>query len=309
MTLKEHLSTPENKRAVAAIEIISDPKLDPEGLRALAPLPEVAAFKDGKKLKTYISKPLLRACYNITAPPPPPVVEQHEGYTVTKTALFGPREMGDAAVAAHKLACFKVLIDMGLPADTEITRRIVDDYLLKGWPESLLFAEAGGFTEKHSPSLRRSYLWMSNRDILVRAVELGLNLRDPGLIVNCLGYYHCDQNNTYSEPGGRDLVIRQLLTMGNKPDPAALARRILSRSRELLDAHRSGILTEVEAVCAHAWQTQVPGVATIDVQAAWSEWIALNASEDPSLQSQRWDANQKLLALSRLIPREEFETA
>lgn len=303
--LKQLLTAPDNLRAVAALAIIADPSRDPEELRKLAPLPQLVALPDGKKRSSYLQRDLVAACYDITAPPPPPEVEERDGHVIMTALLYGPREQGDLDLGRHKLRCFRVLAEgCGLRLQPDTGKRIIDDWLLKGWPLALEFALAGKVA---GPYLTNTYLWMSNREILARAIQVGLDPQDPLLIIHCLGFYGCDPNNSYSEPGGRDLVIRQLLELGNRPAPAALAGRILGKADYCAAAYQAGVLAEIEAACPTPWQQAIPGVPPEQVQRAWDDWTeAYEDGESTVSHELLWELRRICEDLRRLIPYPEI---
>jgi hypothetical protein len=304
--LKALLTAPDNLRAVAALAIIASPTRDPEELIKLLPLPQLVNLPDGKRRKFYLQRDLVAACYDIAAPPPPPKIEQRDGYQVVHSIIGAEREEGDRDQGLHKLNCFRILLEVGeLKLGPETGKRIIDDCLLKGWPVAMEFAKAGKVGVA-SPYLWNTYFWMSHRDNLQRAIEIGLDPLDPELILNCLRFYACDHTGSYSEPEGHDLVIRKLIELGNKPEPARLARKLLGSAREYAVAFRSGILAEVEAVLDYPWQSRVPGYTQAHVQSLWDMW--LNATKDPVPSSpsegywtDRRKIDDKLRELGRLI--------
>lgn len=304
--LKQLLTAPDNLRAVAALAIIADPTRDPEELVKLLPLPQVANLPNGAKRKTYLQRDLVAACYDIAAPPPPPKIEQHEGYQTVHVIIGAEREEGDRYQGLHKLHCFRILTEQcELKLQMDTGKRIIDDCLLYGWPIAMEFAKASK-VGKNCPYLGNTYYWMSNRAILLRAIEIGLDGRDPMLIIRCLGFYGCDPNNTYSEADGRDLVIRLLLELGNKPEPHQLAKRILGKADYCSQAYRSGILAEIEEVIDYPWQSTVPGVSVEQVQRAWDDWLeAYEHGASTASNELLWDLRKVCDEYARRIPREE----
>lgn len=276
--LKALLEAPENKNALKALDIIENFNSDPAELHTLLPLLSNAKLKNGKARTNYLTKNLLAACYNFHELHATVVEEEN-----CNVATIGPdTRTPEEKTIAHKLACFKILSEAGLNGDENnwrgnLGRHIVSNGINKPEPWNLEFAiqwektrPLRGESTNHA-YLANTYDWIGNPERLDRAFALGLDPKNPQLLMTCLRYYGC-ASNSQELVNGKLLVIRKLLDAGNSPDPEQLAEFILRGNiSDLYKSTKDGVIDLVAESCVIPWYSTIPEVSSEQVLAAVEE--------------------------------------
>lgn len=255
--LKIIIKSPENARALKAIEIVSNPPSKAGGiedLRKLLPLPSFHYKMDPAHPRSrFLTESILAACYSL-----------HElgvqKQTVEKnhiTTQIGPvdqtPETSGEAMIKHKQECWDFLIDNGVTEGGsngwrgELFKHVVD-YALRNYDEPWHMPFAKKVVEtmpNFQIYIANSYDWLRSVNAFENAKALGMDPLNPKVFMTTITYLNCATSSKKEENGRYD-VIQAILSeydlAGVALDPRIGANIAFNKKEECLLLENRGML-------------------------------------------------------------------